>query len=149
MFKYSAPYLVNGARGKVLDVSGGRDAEAQPTSAHTRHSGKNQHWKIIYLDQKKPAPTKGLNKAFGFYIDRPFILQSALFEEMYGCTHSNRRGYLMVRSNPPRSTMQYYFDGKTKTVISKYGNRNYVLEKSSSGNGADMYLGGAVNGRWW
>ena len=149
MFSYKAPYLVNGARGKVLDVSGGRDAEAQPTLAYTRHNGKNQHWTIVYLDQKKPAPTKGLNKEFGFYIDRPFVLQSAMFEEVYGSAHSNRRTYLKVRSNPPSAQMQWYFDGKTKTVVSKYGSRNYILEKASSGRGTEAYLGGAINGRWW
>lgn len=103
MFSYRGAYLVNAARGKVLDVSGGRDVEAQPTLAYSRHNGKNQHWRIIYLDQKKPAPTKGLNKEFGFFIDRPFIIQSALFEEMYASAHGNRYGYLMVRSNPPRT----------------------------------------------
>lgn len=45
--------------------------------------------------------------------------------------------------------MQYYFDQKTKTIISKYGNRNYILEKGGSGGNNSVYHGGAINGRWW
>jgi hypothetical protein len=38
----------------------------------------NQKWKIVYVDQAPKVSTKGMNKYFGFYINRPFIMISQL-----------------------------------------------------------------------
>ena len=43
-----------------------------------RHNGLNQRWKIVYVDQATKEPTSGLNRKFGFYINRPFVIQSRL-----------------------------------------------------------------------
>lgn len=59
---------------KVFDVYGGKDLEAQNVISYRRHNGANQRWRIVYVDKKSKAPTKGLNKSFGFYINRPFYL---------------------------------------------------------------------------
>ena len=45
---------------------------------HGRHNGANQRWKVVYLDAMKKGPTKGLNRNFGFYINRPFLIMSRL-----------------------------------------------------------------------
>jgi hypothetical protein len=55
-------------------VYGGQDKEGQKVIAHPRHNGINQKWSIIYVDEAKPESGKGLNKKFGFHINREFIL---------------------------------------------------------------------------
>jgi len=44
---------------KVLDVTGGRDAEGSNIIVWSKHNGKNQQWKIIYVDtipEKEEVP---------------------------------------------------------------------------------------------
>jgi hypothetical protein len=45
---------------------------------HKRHNGLNQRWSIVYVDKKKAGPSKGINKNFGFHINRPFYIISRL-----------------------------------------------------------------------
>jgi len=42
-----------------------------------RHNGANQKWKIVYVDTVNEQ-TKGLNKDFGFYVNKPFYIRSRL-----------------------------------------------------------------------
>lgn len=42
------------------------------------HNKGNQRWNIVYLDQKAKEQTKGLNKQFGFHINRPFYIVSKM-----------------------------------------------------------------------
>jgi len=69
---------VNIRNKKVLDVKGGKDAEGQAVIAWGQHKGANQRWKIVYLDKAAKEPTTGLNKEFGFHMNRPFYLVSRL-----------------------------------------------------------------------
>lgn len=63
--------------GRALDVTDSKDVEGHAVGVKTRSEGKNQKWKIVYVDESK-TQTKGLNKDFGFYIDRPFYIVSRL-----------------------------------------------------------------------
>jgi hypothetical protein len=38
----------------------------------------NQRWKIVYLDQAEDEQEKGMNKDFGFHINRPFYFKSRM-----------------------------------------------------------------------
>lgn len=64
---------------KVFDVAGGRDAEGQNVQIWKRHNGANQRWRIVHLDEKTTEPTKGLDKEFGFFMNRPFFIVSKLW----------------------------------------------------------------------
>jgi hypothetical protein len=35
-------------------------------------------WTVLYVSDAKPEPTKGFNKEYGFYINRPFHIVSTL-----------------------------------------------------------------------
>jgi NADPH-dependent glutamate synthase beta subunit-like oxidoreductase len=49
MFKYQGAFVVN-ERGKVMDVSGGKDRENQNIHSWKKHGGLNQQWDIVYVD---------------------------------------------------------------------------------------------------
>jgi hypothetical protein len=78
IFKYNGQNIVNIKDGRVLDVEGGKDREGQDVFVWKRHNGLNQRWAIVYLDEKKPEPTKGLDEDSGLYRNRPFYIQSRL-----------------------------------------------------------------------
>jgi hypothetical protein len=42
-----------------------------------KHGKVNQRWRIIYVDSKQDQ-VKGLNKDFGFFINRPFYIVSKM-----------------------------------------------------------------------
>jgi len=42
---------VNIQNNKVIDVQGNKDEEGRPVIVGNNNKGKNQKWKIIYLDQ--------------------------------------------------------------------------------------------------
>jgi hypothetical protein len=64
--------------GKAFDVWRGKDAEGQKVVQWKRHNGRNQRWSVVYVDQSPKEPTSGLNRKFGLYINRPFVIQSKL-----------------------------------------------------------------------
>lgn len=69
-------------------------------------------------------PVKGMYKPYGFYINRPFYLQSAMYMGRYLCTsngtdlriESKRAGFTDVNAR----RQQFMFNMKTKTVINVY-----------------------------
>jgi hypothetical protein len=61
-----------------MDVSGGKDAEGQNVQVWNRHNGVNQRWKIVYLDEADKEATKGLNKDFGLFVNKPFFIVSRM-----------------------------------------------------------------------
>ena len=77
IFRYEEEHFIN-AKGKALDVHGGKDEEARKVIVYNRHNGANQKWTIKYLDQVEDGPKKGLNKDFGFEINRPFYIRSRM-----------------------------------------------------------------------
>ena len=76
IFRYKGQHIVND-KGKVLDVHGAQDHENRNVILWKKHNGRNQRWKIIYVDQMKPEPKKGqLNTEFGMYVERYFFIKS-------------------------------------------------------------------------
>jgi hypothetical protein len=79
IFKYQGNMFINvGKDGKVLDVSGSRDVEGQAVQVHGNNGGKNQKWNVVYLDKAPKVKNTGMNEEFGFFMNRPFYLQSRL-----------------------------------------------------------------------
>jgi hypothetical protein len=104
MFRFNNGFLQNVLGGKVIDVEGMQDLEAQPTYVWTAHNGASQKWRIIYVDQKQPEQSKGLNKQFGLYINRPFVIQTQMPSGNHVTGHGNRYAYTVTKFNPPRAT---------------------------------------------
>jgi hypothetical protein len=79
MFRYRGLNLINIKNNKVMDVHGNRDSENRDIIVWKRHNGLNQQWDVIYADKWKRDPKKGeLNKDFGIYVDRTFLIKSML-----------------------------------------------------------------------
>jgi hypothetical protein len=117
---------------------------------YKKHNGLNQKWKIVYLDDTDKEPVKGLNKQFGFFINRPFYLISAL--PMARVLTTNSQNNLIVTKRPGTTSaaakqQQFYFDGAKKTLTSNYW-KNVSIEISGSGKSANTYMAG-TNSRWW
>jgi hypothetical protein len=66
-----------------LTVKDGKDEEANKVWHMADKNGLNQKWKVIYVDEAKAAPTKGLNKQFNLYVNRDFLLVSQLYQERW------------------------------------------------------------------
>ena len=60
-----------------MDVTGSRDNEGAAVGVANRTNGANQRWKVLYTD-KVTVQTKGLDKDFGWQINRPFYIISRL-----------------------------------------------------------------------
>lgn len=63
---------------KAIEVTGSKDEEGANVSVNDKTDKPNQGWNVIYLDQAPNEQTSGLNKDFGFYINRPFYIVSDL-----------------------------------------------------------------------
>jgi hypothetical protein len=50
MFRMQGAFLTN-EQGKVMDVSGGRDAENTNIIVYNKHGKINQQWDVVYADQ--------------------------------------------------------------------------------------------------
>ena len=64
---------------KVLDVAGGKDAEATNVQVWKKNGSKAQSWKLTYVKDAPKIQTKGLNKSFGLEIERPFFIVSKMW----------------------------------------------------------------------
>jgi hypothetical protein len=53
-----------------------KDEEGALVGVQNNNGGRNQRWKVIYKDKMAKAATKGMNKEFGFHINRPFYIVS-------------------------------------------------------------------------
>ena len=87
----------------------------------------NQRWRILYVDKKPKAMTKGLNRNFGFYINRPFYIRSKLpmrrVIEIVG-----GRNLVIKRLYRNRKAQQFRFAQKSKTIVSvQYPSRSFDI----------------------
>jgi hypothetical protein len=82
-----------------------------------RHGGKNQRWNVTYLDTIKKQPESGLNKEWGFYINRPFYLRSRMMFRriVEGRGHAEFKLRRYVKN---RKEQQWIFHQPTKTIKS-------------------------------
>jgi len=58
-------------------VTSSKDEEGAKVGIAKRTNNANQRWRVIYTD-KATKQTKGLDKDFGFEINRPFYIVSRL-----------------------------------------------------------------------
>jgi hypothetical protein len=61
-----------------LDVTNSKDEEGREVIVSSCTKQINQKWSVLYLDKAKAVQSKGLNKNFGFHINRPFYIRSRL-----------------------------------------------------------------------
>jgi hypothetical protein len=143
MFRYKNSNVVN-EKGKVMDVSGGRDAENQNIIVWKRHNGLNQQWDIIYKDEWKGEPTKGqLNKEYGLYVQRPFYIQTQMGSKRY--LDLVGRDFVIKTSNG-RTTQQWYFHQQSLTIKSKSNNQSWDIKNSGKTNNMQVW---STNSGWW
>lgn len=62
---------------RCLDVTSSKDEEGAAVGVQKRTNNLNQRWRVVYTD-KSTTQTKGLDKEFGFYLNRPFYIVSRL-----------------------------------------------------------------------
>jgi len=117
LFSYEGGFFSNMWDNRVLDVSGGKDAEAQKVVVYKRHGGKNQKWQVRYVDEIKDVQTKGLVGDFGFHANRPFYFRSRLpMQRVMECIGANNLTIRRWRNNT--KAQQFIFDPKSKTIRS-------------------------------
>ena len=132
---------------RVLDVYQGKDAEHQKVIIYKRTSGKNQKWKVQYLDSVKKVETKGLVGDFGFYANRPFYFRSRLpMQRVMESIGANNLVLKRWRKNV--KAQQFFFDPVTKTIRSQQW-KNYAMEIQSNGGSANLRMTSSINSRWW
>ena len=97
-----------------MDVHGARDAENRNVIAWPRHNGLNQRWTVVYLDTIKEPTIGGYSRTYGFWINRPFYIQTRLGSKRVVEAAGGRNLVLKTRTN--RNNQQFVFDAKTKTI---------------------------------
>lgn len=130
---------------KVMDVTGGRDAEGQNVQVYRQHGKANQRWNIVYVDSSKDQ-IKGLNKDFGFYINKPFFIVSRM--PMRRAMEIQNNGRMVISTLEKNNKRQIFtFDGKTKTIIN--GGNSITYGSSNNGRGNNEVWARTTNARWW
>jgi len=138
---------VNIRDGRCLDVSGNKDTEGREVIVNNRQDSANQRWRVVYVDKAKKEPTKGLNKEFGMWVNRPFYMVARLpFHRVMEAISANNIVIKRWRKNV--TAQQFFFDGVSKTIRSQQW-KNYALEKKSNGNSANLGMSSTVTSRWW
>lgn len=129
-----------------MDVVGGQDKEGQNVQVYSKNTGIGQRWNIIYLDKKGKGLKKGqLNRGFGFYVERPFFIQSRLpMRRVLQVVGSNVVIKTLVRN---RNTQKWVFDQKSKTITS-LAYRNKCFDIQNSGRSANLHVA-TINSRWF
>lgn len=130
---------------KVLDVTGNRDTEGNNVIVWKRHNGLNQRWKIMYLDEMKPEPTKGMDQDSGLYRNRPFYMVSRLPAHRVATVAG--RNLTITKKKDGNESQLFYFDHLTRTIKSKqYKGRSVDIQSSGRGRSVQIYN---TNARWW
>jgi hypothetical protein len=68
--------FVTNEKGKVMDVSGGKDRDGSNIIVWNKHGKINQQWDIVYVDEWKTYKKGELNEEFGLYVERDFHIVS-------------------------------------------------------------------------
>jgi hypothetical protein len=51
IFRYRGHHFINVQNKKALDVTGNKDQEGNNVQVYRKHNGRNQRWRILYVDQ--------------------------------------------------------------------------------------------------
>jgi hypothetical protein len=118
IFVYADEHFCNIENKKCLDVTGSQDTEGQAVRVYGRTNNANQRWKVLYQDQAGKIATKGLDKEFGFEINRPFYFVSNMpMKRVAECVGANN--VILRRYVKNRLGQQFYFDGVSRTIRSQ------------------------------
>jgi hypothetical protein len=122
----------------------GRDIEGQPVQTWKKNNSKAQKWKILYVDQAVTEQSKGMNKSFGFFVNRPFFISSLLpMRRVISVRGTN----LVINPRTTTNRQHFYFDAKTKTICSvALKGQSISIEKE--GNSSNVHLS-KTNARWF
>jgi hypothetical protein len=143
MFRYRGRMIQN-ERGKVMDVSGGKDAENQDIIVWNKHGRINQQWDVVYTDQWKGEPKKGeLNKDFGIYVERSFYIVSQMGRGRYLDLIGRN---MVIKTRNGRRTQQWYFHQQSYTIKTRSNNHSWDIQ--SSGRSTNMQVW-STNSGWW
>ena len=147
MFKFEKNQFINWTNKKVLDVWQAKDEEGQKVIVHGNNGGANQRWRVMYLDKAVAVQSKGLNKEFGWHINRPFYMVSRLpFHRVIECIGANNLVIKRWRKNT--APQQFTFNGVDKTIRSNHW-KNYAMEIQSNGGSTNVRMTSGINSRWW
>jgi len=135
LFDYKNGNVVN-ERGKVLDVSGGRDNNNQDVIVWNLHNGLNQQWDVVYTDQPEPLPN--------FQPNKPFVLINQMTGKRL-LTLSGANFVVQSRNNSPEQLFRY--DPATKT-IKMFSNQMHSLALSHSGKSRNL-ISHKTDGAWY
>jgi hypothetical protein len=144
MFKYVDGGFENIQDGRRLDVQGGRDQEGNNVQVYKKNGTPAQKWKIVYQDEAEKTRTKGMNKDFGFEINRPFYLVSKMIMKRVMTCHGAHHVRLNT-AHPNRSNrgQHWTFDEVTKTIKNvQWPNRSLTI----SGNNV---IAQPTSSRWF
>jgi hypothetical protein len=145
MFRLKDGTFMTNERGKVIEVSGGKDNENQNIVVNNKNGKVEQRWKIIYADEYPREPIKGeLNKKFGLYVERPFYIISALKSNRYLDLINNRN--MVIKTANGNKGQTFYFHQQSKTVRSRINNQSWDIR--SSGKTADLQIW-STNAGWF
>jgi hypothetical protein len=136
-------FLIN-ERGKVMDVSGNRDAENQNIHMWTKHNGLNQQWDIIYADKYPRDPKKGeLNEDFGLYVERDFYIVSAMKSHRYLDRIGNN---IVIKTRNGFKTQTWYFDQRELMIKSRQDNKAFDIVNRGKSSNLQVYH---TTRGWW
>lgn len=147
LFKWDAASgsFTNVKNKKVLDVAGGRDAEATNVQVWKKNGSPAQKWKLVYTTDLK-IQTKGLNKEFGLEIERPFFIVSKMWmNRVVECVGASNLVMKTLRTT--NKGQQFYLDDKTQTIQSfQWKDRSITIQ--SNGRSNNLYMT-TTNARWF
>jgi hypothetical protein len=113
LFRYRNEMMIN-VKGKVMQVDNNKDREGQNVGVATKQNTRNQKWAILYTDEEDPMKKK-TEEEFGFHFGRPFYIVSQMCSGR--AIRVNGRNLVLSRKTNS-SSMQFFFDQKTRTVKS-------------------------------
>jgi hypothetical protein len=135
MFRYTDGAYIKNEHGKVVDISGGVDAENRNVIVHPKHGKINQQFDIVYVDEWKGEPGKGeLNERFGLYVERDFYVVTELPSGRYLDMINNRDFVLKVANG--RRTQVWYFHQQSLTIRTRLNNQSWDIKHA--GKTTDM-----------
>jgi len=91
--------------------------------------------------------SKGLDKTFGFHINRPFYIVSRLPMHRVAEAGGNNN-ITLKRFAKGRNAQQWFYDNVSKTIKNQNW-KNYCMEIPSNGRANDLKITGSITSRWW
>jgi hypothetical protein len=145
MFRLVDGAFITNERGKVVEVSGGVDAENRNLIVYNKNGKVNQRWRVIYADEYPREPIKGeLNKKFGLFVERDFYIISALDSHRYLDLINNRN--MVIKTPNGRKTQIWYFHQPSLTIRTRYNNQSFDIKSSGRTNNMQIW---STNSGWF